>query len=224
MMKRAIHLLFYFFCTCSVYAQEPMTVTNEMLLEKIEIYQSLNNKKFELVFDEIKNLRVDMNKRFEQVEKRFEQIDKRFEQVEKRFEQIDKRFEQVEKRFEQADKRIELMDKKFEKRFEQMERHLEKRFQLVANEMKQLREDTNHRFDFNQQLIIFLLTMVVAVPVSIEIWRKIQDKNRIDPSEFDAITWIIAELSKYDERVRSIIKSAKEQKRFILPPNLAYAV
>jgi len=33
----------------------------------------------ELVFDEIKNLREDMNKRFEQVEKRFEQVEKRFE-------------------------------------------------------------------------------------------------------------------------------------------------
>jgi archaellum component FlaC len=216
-MKRLFYISIFIFAAWPVYAEEPETITNMMLLEKIEIYQSLNNKKFELVFDEIKNLRADMNKRFEQVDKRFEQIDQRFEQIDKRFEQVDKHFEQV-------DKRIELMDKKFEKRFEQMERHLEKRFQLVANEMKQLREDTNNRFDFNQQLIIFLLTMVVAVPVGIEIWRKIQDKNRIDPREFDAIIWIIAELSKYDERVRSIIKSAKEQKRFILPPNLAYAV
>ena len=209
-MKKILCCVLFVFCICSAYAKEPKAVTNEMLLEKIEMYQSLNNKKFELIFNEIKNLREDMNKRFEQVDKRFEQVDKRFEQVEKRFEQVDKR--------------IDLMDKKFDKRFEQNERHFEKRFELIANEMKQLREDTNSRFDFNQQLIIFLLTMVVAVPVGIEIWRKIQEKNRIDPSEFDAITWIIAELSKYDERVRSIIRAAKEQKQFILPQKLAYAV
>jgi DNA anti-recombination protein RmuC len=41
-----------------------------------------------------KELREDINKRFEEMGKRFEQIDKRFEQVDKRFEQVDKRFEQ----------------------------------------------------------------------------------------------------------------------------------
>jgi len=54
----------------------------------------------EMILQEIKQLRVDMNQRFEQVDKRFEQVDKRFEQVDKRFEQIDKRFEQVDKRFD----------------------------------------------------------------------------------------------------------------------------
>ena len=35
---------------------------------------------------DIKELRMDMMRRFEQVDKRFEQVDKRFEQVDKRFE------------------------------------------------------------------------------------------------------------------------------------------
>jgi len=47
------------------------------------------------ILREIKTLREDMNRRFEQVDKRFEQIDKRFEQIDKRFEQVDKRFEQL---------------------------------------------------------------------------------------------------------------------------------
>jgi len=54
----------------------------------------------EMILKEIKQLRIDMNKRFEQVDKRFEQVDKRFEQIDKRFEQVDRRFEQVEKRFD----------------------------------------------------------------------------------------------------------------------------
>jgi len=58
---------------------EKVETTETKLLEKIELYQKVNNKKFELVFTEIKNLREDMNKRFEQVDKRFEQVDKRFE-------------------------------------------------------------------------------------------------------------------------------------------------
>ena len=56
------------------------------------------------ILNEIKQLRIDMNKRFEQVDKRFEMMqhnmDKRFDQVDKRLEQVDKRFEQVDKRFE----------------------------------------------------------------------------------------------------------------------------
>jgi tetrahydromethanopterin S-methyltransferase subunit G len=53
----------------------------------------------DLILNEIKQLRFDMNKRFEAVDKRFEQVDKRFEQVDKRFEamqsNMDKRFETV---------------------------------------------------------------------------------------------------------------------------------
>jgi len=53
------------------------------------------------ILKEIKQLRIDMNKRFEQVDKRFEMmqknIDKRFEMMQHN---MDKRFEQVDKRFE----------------------------------------------------------------------------------------------------------------------------
>ena len=54
----------------------------------------------EMILREIKELRIGMNKRFEQVDKRFEQVDKRFEQVDKRFEQVNKQFEQVDKRLD----------------------------------------------------------------------------------------------------------------------------
>ncbi|KPA14895.1 conserved hypothetical protein, secreted, partial [Candidatus Magnetomorum sp. HK-1] len=79
-MKQLSIMIIFILCsfTFSVSAEEPKTVSNEMLLEKIELYQKLNDTKFEIVFNEIKNLRDDMNKRFEQVDKRFEQVDKRF--------------------------------------------------------------------------------------------------------------------------------------------------
>ena len=48
---------------------------------------------------EFRELRQDMNQRFEQVDKRFEQVDKRFEQVDKRFAQIDAHFQQVDRQF-----------------------------------------------------------------------------------------------------------------------------
>ena len=53
----------------------------------VKVFMEQSDKRF-------KELREDINKRFEEMGKRFEQIDKRFEQVDKRFEQVDKRFEQ----------------------------------------------------------------------------------------------------------------------------------
>ena len=66
---------------------------------------------------EMKALREDMDKRFEQVGISFKQMDQRFEQMQiesaKRFEQMQiesaKRFEQIDKRFEQVDKRFESL-------------------------------------------------------------------------------------------------------------------
>jgi predicted PurR-regulated permease PerM len=75
------------------------------------------NSEIALILKEIKNLREDMNNRFEQVDKRLDMMqhnmDKRFDMMQhnmdKRFEQVDKRLEQVDKRFEQVDKHIKTV-------------------------------------------------------------------------------------------------------------------
>jgi uncharacterized coiled-coil DUF342 family protein len=60
---------------------------------------------------EMIQLRLDMDKRFEEnrkeMDRRFEQVDKRFEQFDKRLEQVDKRFEQVDKRFDEIIRRMD---------------------------------------------------------------------------------------------------------------------
>ena len=48
---------------------------------------------------DVRELRAEMIRRFEQVDRRFEQIDRRFEQIDKRFEQIDGRFSHMDNRF-----------------------------------------------------------------------------------------------------------------------------
>ncbi|HET9153703.1 MAG TPA: hypothetical protein VFN85_06280 [Solirubrobacterales bacterium] len=53
------------------------------------------DKAFGRIDGDLRELRVEMRKGFEQIDKRFEEMDKRFEQVDKRFEQVDKRFDQV---------------------------------------------------------------------------------------------------------------------------------
>ena len=66
-----------------------------------------------------RDLKADIDKRFEQVDKRFEQVDKRFEQVDKRFEQVnqgqkeirqemDMRFNQVNTKLDQIMERVDV--------------------------------------------------------------------------------------------------------------------
>ncbi|ETR74577.1 MAG: hypothetical protein OMM_00085 [Candidatus Magnetoglobus multicellularis str. Araruama] len=149
------------------YSDDDKSVTNAMLLEKIDLYQRLNDTRFELIFNELKKLREDMNDRFELMR-----------------EEMNTRFEQVDKRIEQVDKRI----------------------------------------DFNQQLILFLLALTVATPIGIEVWRKKLKKKNEEKlqKDFDALAAIIMEFSRLDERIRSAIRTVKEQ-GIILPNNLSYA-
>jgi archaellum component FlaC len=58
------------------------------------------DKAFGQIDGDLRELRVEMRKGFEQIDKRFEQIDKRFEQVDKRFEEVDRRFERVDEKFD----------------------------------------------------------------------------------------------------------------------------
>ena len=63
----------------------------------------------------VKEIKVDMNKRFEQVDKKFDSMqadmNKRFEQVDKKFDSmqadVNKRFEQVDRRFEQVNEKLD---------------------------------------------------------------------------------------------------------------------
>ena len=63
----------------------------------------------EMIREGLKELKLDMYRRFDDVDRRFDEIDKRFEQVDRRFEQVEKRFEQVDKRFEQLESEIKFM-------------------------------------------------------------------------------------------------------------------
>jgi len=47
------------------------------------------DKAFDRVDGDLRELRVEMRKGFEQVDQRFEQVDKRFEQVDKRFDRLE---------------------------------------------------------------------------------------------------------------------------------------
>jgi|GEM_PF-1352039 len=72
-----------------------------------EVFATKDN--FERLLEEIKELKEDGNRRFEEICQRFERIDQRFEKVDQRFERIDQRFEKVDQRFERIDQRFDEM-------------------------------------------------------------------------------------------------------------------
>ena len=66
-----------------------------------------------VVLKELRELRTEMNQRFEQVDQRFEQVDQRFEQVDARIdtfrEEVNQRFEQVDQRFDEVSQAIDRL-------------------------------------------------------------------------------------------------------------------
>jgi chromosome segregation ATPase len=75
--------------------------------EELRHQRELMREGFAQMDQRHRELREDMQARFEQVDKRFEQVDKRFEQVDKRFEQVDKRFESVQQDIRELQRRMD---------------------------------------------------------------------------------------------------------------------
>jgi hypothetical protein len=55
---------------------------------------------------DLRELRVEMRKGFEQVDQRFEQVDQRFDYVDQRFDYFDQRFDYFDQRFDRLENRF----------------------------------------------------------------------------------------------------------------------
>jgi prefoldin subunit 5 len=170
--------------------QDNKEITNRMLLEKIELYHSITNTKFELLIQH-------MNERFEQVEKRIEQVEKRIEQVEKRITLLENHAKEVEIRFEMIDKRFEMIDK----RFEEMLVYMNKRF-----------DDIGNRLNFLEILFVALLAATIGTPIIIEVRREKKMKQMINESQdIKKLIETFRELAKKDESVHEVLKKIDEK-------------
>jgi tetrahydromethanopterin S-methyltransferase subunit G len=93
----------------------------------------------------------------------FAQVDKRLEQMkvefDKRFEQVDKRFEQVERRFELVDKRFEQMKVESDKRFEKIDLQLEKQSVAIMNIHQEIKQQMRWSFG----ILLSVGGLVIAV-------------------------------------------------------------
>ncbi len=91
--------------------EEKMVSVNQKELSLLVTNIIPTSKYFELRFDNMqdqiselkegqKEIRLEMDRRFERVDKRFEQVDKRFEQVDKRFDQVNVKLDQIMERID----------------------------------------------------------------------------------------------------------------------------
>lgn len=56
------------------------------------------------VAESIRDLRREIDQRFQQVDQHFQQVDQRFQQVDQRFQQVDRRFDAIDRRFDRVDR------------------------------------------------------------------------------------------------------------------------
>jgi hypothetical protein len=130
------------------------------------------------ILEELKLLREDTHKHFQQVEHRIEQVEHRFEQVEHRLEQVEQRMEKFEERTEQNEQRMV----QFERRTEQNERQIEllreqteQQIELLREEMIQRFAQVEQRIDQNERQIELLREEMIQ--------RFAQVEQRIDQNE-----------------------------------------
>jgi uncharacterized membrane-anchored protein YhcB (DUF1043 family) len=118
-----------------------------------------------------KDLRGEMNGRFDKVDKGFEKVDGEFKAVRKEmkegFDKVDKRFEKVDGEFKAVRKEMKEGFDKVDKRFEKVDNE----FKAVRTEMKEGFEKVEERFDkidkrfdaMQRTLIASAATIIAAV-------------------------------------------------------------
>ena len=109
-----------------------------VLIEGILAEKFPRRNEFNRLLDELTQLRLDQNAKFEQVNQRFEQVDNRFEQVDANIENLrreqNEKFQQIDRRFEQVDENIENLRREQNAKFEQVDN----RFDLLTEDVHRL--------------------------------------------------------------------------------------
>ncbi len=114
-----------------------------------------------LILKELREFRVENDKRWEENDRRWEQNEKRWEQNDRRWEQNEKRWEQNDKRWEQNDKKLEEINQRVDSNTERIialeeGRTKDRREILVVldtmqksidNQFKEMRDYMDAKFD-----------------------------------------------------------------------------
>jgi chromosome segregation ATPase len=124
------------------------------LWQELKLHREDTNDRFERLWQELKLLREDTNSRFEQVDKRMAQIDKRMAQFEKRMAQVEKRIAQVEQRLDLLHQDVNQLRDEMNRRFEQMQQEMDRRFEQMQQEMDlRFEDEKRERKEMKRRLI-----------------------------------------------------------------------
>jgi hypothetical protein len=63
----------------------------------------------------VREIRRDMDQRFQLVDHRFQHVDQRFQQIDQRFQQVEQRFVEVDRRFGEVYRRFDGVDRRFDR-------------------------------------------------------------------------------------------------------------
>jgi len=122
-------------------------------IEGMIAHQFPRRDEFARLLEEVTHLWQEVKLLREDSNHRFEQIDKRFEQIDKRFEQIDKRFEQIDKRFDLLHQEVNQLRDEMDRRFELVQKEMDRRFELIEEKMDRRFELIEEKMDRRFELL-----------------------------------------------------------------------
>jgi hypothetical protein len=107
-------------------------------IEGILAHQFPRRDEFTQLLNEVKLLREDTNRRFEQVEQRIEQVEQRIELLQ---EEVNQLRDEMNKRFDEMNKRFELLQAEMNRRFELLQAEINQRFEEEKRERLDMKRD-----------------------------------------------------------------------------------
>src|SRR5215218_2752907 len=106
---------------------------------------------FARIDKDFRELKGEMNGRFEKVDERFEKVDERFEKVDARFDKVDARFDKVEGKFDKVEGKFDKVEGKMERGMKELRVEMNLRFQGL-----------DARFDSLQRSLFAAAIVIVA--------------------------------------------------------------
>jgi archaellum component FlaC len=125
---------------------------------KSQLLDYVSKFEFNEFVGEMRDFRVDTNKRFDLIDNRASFTDKRFTSIDDRFSSIDKRFDLVDDRFSSIDKRFDSIDR----RIDRLEDSIRT---TIGTYYEQFREDLKTGLEYVQNI----------------------DAKKVDQSQFEAL-------------------------------------
>jgi hypothetical protein len=196
----------------------------DQLAELFDPGEFVRRDELTTLLEEIKQLRIESDKRFNDSNKRFDalqqQIDKNAKDTNKRFDalqqQIDKNARDTDKRFnamqEQMDKRFDAMQEQMDKRFNAFQEQMDKRFDKVFERFDEFSIALGHDFEeFNSLWLQDYLRVqgfpklkIKKVTIYDENYEVFPDSTEVELDVFNEKPFIIGEITAITKNIDKV--------------------